>query len=99
MITLAINEKLKNLKVWQQNVFCMALSEQSRLHFHLFCEAIKSDDAPLVDNVNQLFWDKMTIKGTKVNLTIQQENFDALIPDVRKFDFTAFIQPLIIVSF
>jgi uncharacterized protein YjaG (DUF416 family) len=87
MISLAINEQLKELQVWQQSVFCMALSEQSRLHFKMFCDVIENDNAVLVDNFNQMFWDKMTIKGTTINFEIQQEHFDALIPDARKFDF------------
>ena len=87
MITLAINEKLDNLLAWQQNVFCMALSEQTRLHFQLFSEAIESDDFELINNINLLFWEKMTTKGTKINFALQQEKFDELIADANDFDF------------
>ena len=87
MITLAINEKLNNLLAWQQNVFCMALCEQTRLHFQLFSEALESDDFELINNINLLFWEKMTTKGSKINFGLQQEKFDELIPDVRDFDF------------
>ncbi|HIP76645.1 MAG TPA: DUF416 family protein [Psychromonas hadalis] len=87
MISLSINEQLKDLQAWQQSVFCMALSEQSRLHFKMFCDVVENDNAPLVDNFNQMFWDKMTLKGTKINFDIQQEHFDVLIPDARNFDF------------
>lgn len=87
MISLPINEQLKNLLSWQQSVFCMALSEHTRLHFHIFCEAIESNLGDDIDKLNQLFWEKMTIKGTKVNFTTQQEHFDEIIPDARDFDF------------
>lgn len=87
MLSLPINEQLKNLQSWQQSVFCMALAQQSLLHFHLFCEAIESDNGSAIDNINQLFWEKMTVKGAKINFTIQQEHFDTLIPDEQDFDF------------
>lgn len=87
MISLGINEKLNNLLAWQQSVFCMALSEQTKLHFQLFNEAIESDDFELINNINLLFWEKMTTKGSKINFTLQQEKFDELIPDVNNFDF------------
>ncbi|KPU82741.1 hypothetical protein JI57_03510 [Psychromonas sp. PRT-SC03] len=87
MLLLPINEQLTNLQSWQQSVFCMALSEHSRLHFHLFCEAITSDNKQRIDQFNQLFWDKMINKGTKVNFAIQQEAFDEIIPNANDFDF------------
>lgn len=88
MILLPINEQLNHLQSWQQSVFCMALAEHTLLHFHLFCEATSNtDDGKTIDNLNQLFWEKMTTKGAKINFTIQQENFEDLIPDVRDFDF------------
>ncbi|MCP4325939.1 MAG: YjaG family protein [Psychromonas sp.] len=87
MLSLPINEQLKNLLSWQQSVFCMALSEHTRLHFHLFCDAIESDLGEDIDKLNQLFWEKMTVKGAKINFTTQQEQFDEIIPDSRDFDF------------
>ncbi|AGH80311.1 hypothetical protein PCNPT3_01845 [Psychromonas sp. CNPT3] len=87
MLLLPINEQLTNLQSWQQSVFCMALSEHSRLHFHLFCEAIESDNKQKIDQFNQLFWDKMINKGTKVNFGIQQEAFDDIIPNTSDHDF------------
>ena len=87
MLLLPINEQFKELQSWQQSVFCMALAQRSLLHFHLFCEAINSEDGNEIDKLNQLFWEKMTVKGAKINFTIQQEFFDSLIPDARDFDF------------
>lgn len=87
MLSLPINEQLKNLLSWQQSVFCMALSEHSVLHFHLFCDAIESDLGDDIDRLNQLFWEKMTVKGAKINFTIQQEHFDEIIPNTSDHDF------------
>jgi len=86
MLLLPINEQLTNLQSWQQSVFCMALAQRTILHFHLFCEATNSQEGQTIDNINQLFWEKMTVKGAKINFTIQQENFEEIIPDARDFD-------------
>jgi uncharacterized protein YjaG (DUF416 family) len=87
MLLLPINEQLKNLQAWQQSIFCMALAEHSMLHFQLFSESIESEHGQTVININQLFWEKMTVKGAKINFTIQQENFEELIPDPKNYDF------------
>jgi len=87
MLSLPINDRLTNLLGWQQSVFCMALSEQTVLHFHLFCDATESDLGDDIDKLNQLFWEKMTVKGAKINFTTQQEHFDEIIPDARDHDF------------
>ncbi|MFT6927514.1 MAG: hypothetical protein ACJAZP_003150 [Psychromonas sp.] len=87
MLLLPINEQLKNLQSWQQSVFCMALAQHSLLHFHLFSEAIKSEHGQTIDTLNQLFWEKMTVKGAKINFAIQQDRFEDIIPDTREFDF------------
>jgi len=87
MLLLPINEQLKNLQAWQQSVFCMALAERSMLHFQLFSESIESEHGQTVANINQLFWEKMTVKAAKINFTIQQENFEEIIPDPKHYDF------------
>lgn len=87
MLSLPINDQLNNLLGWQQSVFCMALSEQTVLHFHLFCDATESELGDDIDKLNQLFWEKMTVKGAKINFTTQQEHFDEIIPDARDHDF------------
>jgi len=87
MILLPINEQLKNLTAWQQSVFCMALAQHSALHFQLFCEAVDTEDGQTIRNINNLFWEKMTVKGAKINFTIQQEHFEEIIPDVGDYDF------------
>ena len=87
MLLLPINEQLENLTSWQQSVFCMALAQHTILHFHLFCEATDSKDGQTINNINQLFWEKMTVKGAKINFTIQQEHFEEIIPDAHDFDF------------
>lgn len=87
MLLLPINEQLKSLTSWQQSVFCMALGQHTLLHFQMFCEAVDSEDGATIENINQLFWEKMTVKEAKINFTIQQEHFEAIIPDSRDFDF------------
>ena len=87
MLSLPINDQLTDLQAWQQNVFCMALAEQNITHFKMFSQAIDSDNDKIADNILQLFWEKLTVKGAKINFTIQEENFDAIIPESSDYDF------------
>jgi uncharacterized protein YjaG (DUF416 family) len=87
MLSLPINDQLSQLQAWQQSVFCMALAEQDITHFNLFTQSIDSEDGKIAENILQLFWEKLTVKGAKINLTIQEENFDAVIPESSNYDF------------
>ena len=87
MLSLPINDQLTNLQAWQQSVFCMALAEQNITHFKMFSQAIESEHDVIADNILQLFWEKLTVKGAKINLTIQEENFDAIIPETSDHEF------------
>ena len=87
MLSLSINDQLTNLQAWQQSVFCMALAEQNITHFKMFSQAIESEHDVIADNILQLFWEKLTVKGAKINFTIQEENFDAIIPETSDHEF------------
>ena len=87
MLSLSINDQLTNLQAWQQSVFCMALAEQNITHFKMFSQAIENENGKTAENILQLFWEKLIVKGAKVNLTIQEENFDAIIPESNNYDF------------
>lgn len=87
MLSLPINDQLTNLQAWQQSVFCMALAEQNITHFKMFSQAIENENGKTAENILQLFWEKLIVKGAKVNFTIQEENFDAIIPESNDHDF------------
>ncbi|TEW50276.1 YjaG family protein [Psychromonas algicola] len=87
MLSLPINEQLTNLQAWQQSVFCMALAEQNLTHFKMFSQSIENEDGVIAENILQLFWEKLTVKGAKINFTIQEENFNAIIPESSNYDF------------
>ncbi len=87
MLSLSINDQLTNLQAWQQSVFCMALAEQNITHFKMFSQAIESENDLIAENILQLFWEKLTVKGAKINFTIQEENFDAIIPEASEHEF------------
>lgn len=87
MLSLPINDQLTNLLAWQQSVFCMALAEQNITHFKMFSQSIESEHGTTADNILELFWEKMTVKGAKINFTIQEENFDVIIPESSDYDF------------
>jgi uncharacterized protein YjaG (DUF416 family) len=87
MLSLPINEQLTTLQPWQQSVFCIALAEQNITHFKMFSQAIDSENDKIADNILQLFWEKLTVKEAKINFTIQEENFNAIIPEISDHDF------------
>jgi len=87
MLSTPINDRLVNLQAWQQSVFCMALAEQNLTHFKMFTQAIETEQGKIAENILQLFWEKLTVKGSKINFTIQEENFDAIIPDSNDYNF------------
>lgn len=87
MLSLPINEQLTTLQSWQQSVFCIALAEQNITHFKMFSQAIDSENDKIADNILQLFWEKLTVKEAKINFTIQEENFNAIIPEINDHDF------------
>ena len=87
MLSLPINDQLSNLQAWQQSVFCMALAEQNITHFKMFSQSIENEDGVIAENILQLFWEKLTVKGAKINFTIQEENFNAIIPESSNYDF------------
>jgi uncharacterized protein len=87
MLSLPINEQLTTLQPWQQSVFCIALAEQNITHFNMFSQAIDSENDKIADNILQLFWEKLTVKEAKINFTIQEENFNAIIPEISDHDF------------
>jgi uncharacterized protein YjaG (DUF416 family) len=87
MLSLPINQQLTKLQSWQQSVFCMALAEQNITHFKMFSNAINSENGVIAENILQLFWEKLTVKDAKINFTIQEENFNAIIPEAKNHDF------------
>jgi len=87
MLSLPINHQLTDLQAWQQSVFCMALAEQNITHFKMFSQSIESEHGIIAENILQLFWEKLTVKGAKINFTIQEENFDVIIPESSDYDF------------
>jgi len=87
MLSLPINKQLSELQAWQQNVFCMALAEQNITHYKMFTQAIDNNNGVIAENILQLFWEKLTVKGAKINFTIQEENFNAIIPEANNYDF------------
>ena len=87
MLSLPINNQLTDLQAWQQSVFCMALAEQNITHFKMFSQSIDSGNDIVAENILDLFWEKLTVKGAKINFTIQEENFDVIIPEANNYDF------------
>ncbi|AUI66250.1 MULTISPECIES: YjaG family protein [Glaesserella] len=83
-----IHKRIERFESWQHLTFMVCLCERMYPNFQLFCEVSKrSDDAKIFQNILNLVWEHLTVKGAKINFENQLEKLEAIIPDVNEFDF------------
>ncbi|MDG6268158.1 DUF416 family protein [Glaesserella parasuis] len=83
-----IHKRIERFETWQHLTFMACLCERMSPNFQLFCEVSKrSDDAKTFQNILNLVWEHLTVKGAKINFENQLEKLEAIIPDVNEFDF------------
>ncbi|QLB20458.1 hypothetical protein A6B43_02315 [Vespertiliibacter pulmonis] len=83
-----IHKRMERFESWQHLVFMACLCERMLPNFQLFCEVSKrSDDAKIYQNILNLAWEFLTVKGAKINFENQLEKLEAIIPDVNQYDF------------
>lgn len=83
-----IHKRIERFESWQHLTFMACLCERMYPNFQLFCEVSKrSDDAKIFQNILNLVWEHLTVKGAKINFENQLEKLEAIIPDVNEFDF------------
>ena len=83
-----IHKRIERFETWQHLTFMACLCERMYPNFQLFCEVSKrSDDAKIFQNILNLVWEHLTVKGAKINFENQLEKLEAIIPDVNEFDF------------
>lgn len=84
----SIHKRIERFETWQHLTFMACLCERMLPNFQLFCEVSKrSDDAKTFQNILNLVWEHLTVKGAKINFENQLEKLEAIIPDVNEFDF------------
>ncbi|MCE2594670.1 YjaG family protein [Motilimonas cestriensis] len=81
-----INKQLNQFAPWQQVSFCIALAERMYPNYVLFCEGTEFQGQKTFRKMLDLFWEKLTVKGAKVNFEIQSEHFEAAIPNIEDYD-------------
>ncbi len=83
-----IHKRIERFETWQHLTFMACLCERMLPNFQLFCEVSKrSDDAKTFQNILNLVWEHLTVKGAKINFENQLEKLETIIPDVNEFDF------------
>lgn len=83
-----IHKRLENLESWQHLTFMACLCERMLPNFQLFCEVSeRSENSKILQNILNLVWEHLTVKGAKINFENQLEKLEAIIPDVNEFDF------------
>lgn len=83
-----IQKRLENLESWQHLTFMACLCERMLPNFQLFCQVTQQEEnARIFQNILNLVWESLTIKGAKINFESQLEKFENAIPDVNDYDF------------
>lgn len=83
-----IHKRMERFESWQHLTFMAALCERMYPNYQLFCEVTEqSEQAKVFQNILNLVWEFLTVKGAKINFDNQLEKLEAIIPDVNDYDF------------
>ncbi|MCW9699956.1 YjaG family protein [Avibacterium sp. 20-129] len=83
-----IHKRLEHLASWQHITFMACLCERMLPNFQLFCQVTEQPEQSRVyQNILNLTWEYLTVKGANINFDNQLEKFEAIIPDVNNYDF------------
>lgn len=90
-----IHKRLERFESWQNITFMACLCERMYPNFQLFCRMTEqSENARIYQNILNLVWEYLTVKGTKINFENQLEKLEAIIPDVNDYDFFGVVPAL-----
>lgn len=90
-----IHKRLERFESWQNITFMACLCERMYPNFQLFCRVTEqSENARIYQNILNLVWEYLTVKGAKVNFENQLEKLEAIIPDVNDYDFFGVVPAL-----
>ncbi|MCW9732832.1 DUF416 family protein [Avibacterium sp. 20-15] len=83
-----IHKRLEHLASWQHITFMACLCERMLPNFQLFCQVTEQPEQSRVyQNILNLTWEYLTVKGANINFDNQLEKFESIIPDVNNYDF------------
>ncbi|QIW16396.1 hypothetical protein A4G20_08635 [Pasteurellaceae bacterium RH1A] len=83
-----IHKRMERFESWQHLTFMACLTERMLPNFQLFCEVTdQAEQAKVFQNILNLVWESLTVKGAKINFENQLEKLETIIPDVNSYDF------------
>lgn len=90
-----IHKRLEKFESWQHLVFTACLCERMYPNFYLFCQVTKQpENAKIYQNILNLVWEHLTVKGAKINFENQLEKLENIIPDVNEYEFFGVVPAL-----
>ncbi|WP_273403518.1 YjaG family protein [Actinobacillus porcinus] len=90
-----IHKRIERFETWQNLTFMACLCERMYPNFKLFCDVTEQPEhAKLYQNILNLVWEHLTVKGAKINFENQLEKLENLIPDVNDYDFFGVVPAL-----
>ncbi|MBE2894862.1 YjaG family protein [Spirabiliibacterium falconis] len=81
-----IHKRLERFESWQHLAFMTALCERMQPNFALFWQLHGQEHGKVYQNMLNLVWEYLTVKGAKINFESQLEKFEDLIPNINDFD-------------
>lgn len=83
-----IHKRMERFESWQHLTFMVCLCERMYPNYQLFCEVTEQPEkAKVFQNILNLVWEFLTVKGAKINFDNQLEKLEKIIPDVNDYDF------------
>lgn len=83
-----IHKRMERFEPWQHLTFMVCLCERMSPNYQLFCEVTKQPEkAKIFQNILNLVWEYLTVKGAKINFDNQLEKLEEIIPNVNDYDF------------
>lgn len=83
-----IHKRMERFEPWQHLTFMACLCERMYPNYQLFCQVTEQGEfAKTYQNILNLVWEHLTVKGAKINFDNQLEKLEAIIPDVNDYEF------------
>lgn len=79
-------KKINKLMPWQQTVFALGLAERMYPNYRLFAETSGFGDGKRFRQTLDVLWTYLTVKGSRVDLSAELEEFERMIPDPARFE-------------
>ncbi len=83
-----IHKRMERFEPWQHLTFMACLCERMYPNYQLFCQVTEqNENVKTYQNILNLVWEHLTVKGAKINFDNQLEKLESIIPDVNDYEF------------